>query len=161
MKTDFQGITYNQVKNILQEVTNQIPALDTVCSSYLINSTPTGNVILQAKIDKMNIELTVTYDVMTEIEEYIRYKVKEMFAATRKRVLYFDAAYFHYKGCDELKIIDFLNKMPNVVKMESGKYAMPFFYDGELRIPERGKQCRPYQFHVEDFLPIEEYESFE
>lgn len=66
MKTDFQGITYNQVKNILQEVTNQIPALDTVCSSCLINSTPTGNVILQAKIDKMTIELTVTYDVKTD-----------------------------------------------------------------------------------------------
>lgn len=161
MKTDFQGITYNQVKNILQEVTNQIPALDTVCSSYLINSTPGGDVILQAKIDKMNIELKVTYDVMTDIEKHVRHLLEKMFAATRKRVLYFDAAYFHYKGCDELKIIDFLNNMPNVVKMESGKYQMPFIYDGELRIPERGKQCRPYQFHVEDFLPKEEYESFE
>lgn len=66
MKTDFQGITYNQVKNILQEVTNQIPALDIVCSSYLINSTPAGDVILQAKIDKMSIELKVTYDVKTD-----------------------------------------------------------------------------------------------
>ena len=161
MKTDFQGITYNQVKNILQEVTNQIPALDTVCSSYLINSTPGGDVILQAKIDKMNIELKVTYDVMTDIEKHVRHLLEKMFAATRKRVLYFDAEYFLYKGCDELKIIDFLNNMPNVVKMESGKYQMPFIYDGELRIPERGKQCRPYQFHVEDFLPKEEYESFE
>ena len=161
MKTDFQGITYNQVKSILQEVTNQIPALDTVCSSYLINSTPAGDVILQAKIDKMNIELKVTYDVMTDIEKHVRHLLEKMFAATRKRVLYFDAAYFHYKGCDELKIIDFLNNMPNVVKIESGKYQIPFIYDGELRIPERGKQCRPYQFHVEDFLPKEQYESFE
>lgn len=161
MKSDFQGITYNQVKNILQEVTNQIPALDTVCSSYLINSTLAGDVILQAKIDKMNIELKVTYDVMTDIEKHVRHLLEKMFAATRKRVLYFDAEYFLYKGCDEYKMIDFLNNMPNVVKMESGKYAMPFFYDGELRIPERGKQCRPYQFHVVDFLPKEEYESFE
>lgn len=62
MKTDFQGITYNQVKNILQEVTNQIPALDIVCSSYTLSSSMTGDVFLRAKVNKINIELSVRYE---------------------------------------------------------------------------------------------------
>lgn len=66
MKTNFQGITYNQVKNILQEVTNQIPALDTVCSSYTMSSSPKGDVILQAMIDEVKIELKVTYTKPTD-----------------------------------------------------------------------------------------------
>ena len=62
MKTDFQGITYNQVKNILQEVTNQIPALDTVCSEFTMSSSMTGDVFLRAKVNKINIELSVRYE---------------------------------------------------------------------------------------------------
>ena len=161
MKTQFEGITYNQVKSILQEVTNQIPALDTVCSSYLINSTPAGDVILQAKINKMNIELKVTYDVMTGLEKHVRYVLENIFTATRKRVLYFDEDYFMYKGADKYEILNFLANMPNVVQVEGGQYIMPFILNGELHIPERGKQCRPFRFFVEDYLPKEIYESFE
>ena len=62
MKTDFQGITYSQVKNILQEVTNQIPALDTVCSEFTMSSSMTGDVFLRAKVNKINIELSVRYE---------------------------------------------------------------------------------------------------
>ena len=161
MKTDFQGISYKQVKNILQEVTDQIPALDTVCSSYLINSTPAGDVILQAKINKMNIELKVTYDVMTGLEKHVRYVLENIFTATRKRVLYFDEDYFMYNGSDKYQILNFLENMPNVVQVEGGKYIMPYIYNGELIIPERGRACRPFRFCVEDYLPKEIYESFE
>ena len=62
MKTDFQGITYNQVKNILQEVTNQIPALDTVCSDFTMSGSQKGDVYLRAKVNKIYIELTVRYE---------------------------------------------------------------------------------------------------
>lgn len=62
MKTDFQGITYNQVKSILQEVADQVPAIDTVCSEFTMSSSMTGDVFLRAKVNKINIELSVRYE---------------------------------------------------------------------------------------------------
>lgn len=65
MKTDFQGITYNQVKNILQEVTNQIPALDTVCSEFTVSNSigsHSETTVIKADVGHIKIDLSVTYD---------------------------------------------------------------------------------------------------
>ena len=53
------------MKNILQEVTNQIPALDTVCSEFTASNSigsHSETTVIKADIGHIKIDLSVTYD---------------------------------------------------------------------------------------------------
>ena len=65
-----KGLTYNEVKSMLQTLTNQIPATEEQCQSYTVSFMPATDekgihhpdwAVLHARLNGMSIQLKVEY----------------------------------------------------------------------------------------------------